>query len=95
METSVELRSREHCGSSMGRQIYSNCRFIEGSSVSKYKFIDIFYVTCGETCYPGTIDRGEHPAVNTESGQFKILGASWESNASILRRIIYDRAREA
>lgn len=31
-----------------------------------------------ETCYPSTIDRGEHPAVNIGLGQFKILGASWE-----------------
>lgn len=43
-----------------------------------------FYVTRGETCYPGTIDRGEHPAVNIGLGQFKILGASWEQNASML-----------
>lgn len=48
-----------------------------------------------ETCYPGTIDRGEHPAVNFGSGQFKILGASWEPNASILLQIIYERAQEA
>lgn len=48
-----------------------------------------------ETCYPSTIDRGEHPAVNIGLRQCKILGASWEQNASILWPIIYERAQEA
>lgn len=26
----------------------------------------------GETCYPGTIDGGEHPTVNIGLGRFKI-----------------------
>lgn len=41
------------------------------SRVSKYKFIDILR-HMWETCYPGTIDGGEHPTVNTGPGQFKI-----------------------
>lgn len=35
-----------------------------------------------ETCYPGTIDRGEHPTVNIGLGQFKILGASCRMHQS-------------
>lgn len=48
-----------------------------------------------ETCYPGTIDRGEHPTINIGLGQFKILGASWKQNASISRWIIYEQDGEA
>lgn len=34
-----------------------------------------------ETCYPSTIDRREHPAINISLGHFKILRVSWEPRA--------------
>lgn len=51
METSAELHSRERRGSSMGRQISSDCRFIEAAAFPNTNLLT-FYVTCGKLVTP-------------------------------------------
>lgn len=41
-----------------------------------------------DSCYPITIDLGEHPTININLGHFNILRANWDPNAIIYSECI-------